>query len=393
MFRLTPKPQPTAGAARRAGFRSGALVLSRGRGAAAHSPAASNVRRAAQARGRHASRGLSLIELLLAATLTILILTVAFTLMDQLLNVAGEATQTAELDQNLQAAANLISQDLTMAGAGIPIGGIPLPSKNNAPMPVTRPGIAGILFPATNLQISAITPGFGLGPPQSGATVDDAYGSGALTDSDEITILEVDSQSQISAYPLASINAAGSQVTFNSNTNFGSGPEALAKGDLILLENTNGSALGMITNLNGDQAEFAASDPLNLNQPSAASGNIASLASGGSYPSTTAYRVEMITYYLDFSIPSRPRLMRQIDDHAPQPVATGITGLQLSYNLSDGKTVDDRNPANANQIRQVNIVISGRSAEPSLKTHQYYTNSIATAVAIRNLEFTNHYAN
>ena len=392
MFRLTPNPPPPAGAARRDRSRAGAPVLSRRRGAAALKPAPGDAR-TPRARGRRASRGLSLLELLLAATLTVLILTVAFTLMDQLLNVAGEATQTAEMDQNLQAAANLIAQDLTMAGAGIPIGGIPLPSKNGAPMPVTRPGIAGILFPATNLQISAITPGFGLGPPQSGATVDDAYGSGALTDSDEITLLEVDNQSQISAYPLASITPSGSQITFNSNTNFGSGPEALAKGDLILLENTNGAALGMITNLNGDQAEFAASDPLNLNQPSAASGNIASLASGGSYPSTTAYRVEMITYYLDFSNPSLPRLMRQIDEHTAQPVATGITGLQFSYDLADGKTVDDRNPANANQIRQVNIVISGRSAEPSLKTHQYFTNSIATAVAIRNLEFTNHYAN
>lgn len=344
---------------------------------------------------RRGTRGFSLLELLLAAVLTILILTVAVTLMDQLFAVAGEATQTAAMDQNLRAAANLIAQDLTMAGAGIPIGGIPLPSKNNTPMPVTRPGIAGILFPAANLELNAITPGFGLGPPQTGATVDDAYGDGSLTDSDEITILEVDNQSQISAYPLASITPSGSQITFNANTNFGSGPEQLAKGDLVLLENTNGSALGMITNLNlnSDKAEFAASDPLNLNQPSAASGNIASLSSGGSYPSTTAYRLLMITYYLDFSLPSRPRLMRQINDETPQPVATGITGLQFSYNLSDGKTVDARNPSNPNQIRQVNIVISGRSAEPSLKTHQYYTNSIATAVAIRNLEFTNHYAN
>ncbi|MGH9534661.1 MAG: hypothetical protein ACRD2E_07365 [Terriglobales bacterium] len=338
------------------------------------------------------NRGFSLLELLLATTLTILMLVVAVTLMNQLFAVAAEATQTAAMNQNLRAAANLIAQDLGMTAAGIPIGGIPLPSKNSSPMPVTRPGVTGILFPANNLEISAITPGFGLGPSQAGATVDDAYGTGALTDSDEITLLQVDDQSQISAYPLASINTAGTQVTFNVNTNFGAGSEQLAKGDVLLLENVNGSALGMITGFSGDVAQLALGDPLNLNQPTATAGNIASLATGGTYPSTTAYRVLMITYYLDFSVPSRPRLMRQLDDDAAQPVATGITGLQFSYNLSDGVTVDDRNPANANQIRQVNIVISGRSEQPSHKTNQYYTNSIATAVAIRNLEFTNHYA-
>lgn len=381
MFRPTPK-------------KPGLELGARGSGRPRRWPAGRTVAAAGRAAARcRRSRGFSLLELLLASVLTILILVVAVTLMDQLFSVASMATQTAEMDQNLRAAANLISQDLTMAGAGIPIGGIPLPSKNGSPMPVNRPGIAGILFPATNLELNALTPGFGLGPSQSGATVDDAYGDGSLTDSDEITMLEVDNQSQISAYPLASITPSGSQITFNSNTNFGTGPEQLAKGDLILLENTNGSALGMITNLSGDKAEFAASDPLNLNQPSASSGNIASLASGGSYPSTTAYRLLMITYYLDFSLPNRPRLMRQVNDETARPVATGITGLQFSYNLSDGKTVDARNPSNPNQIRQVNLVISGRSAEPSLKTHQYYTNSIATAVAIRNLEFTNHYAN
>ncbi|MGH9508130.1 MAG: hypothetical protein ACRD2F_07525 [Terriglobales bacterium] len=360
MFRLTPNPPPAARRIR-------------------------NPRRGA--------RGFSLLELLLASALTILILTVAFTLMDQLFSVAGEATQTAEMDQNLRAAADLITQDLTMAGAGIPIGGIPLPSKNGTPMPVTRPGVAAILFPATNLQISAITPGFGLGPAQTGAAVDNAYGDGSLTDSDEITLLEVDDLSQINAYPLVSINSTGTQINFNAGTNFGTGPEKLAQGDLLLLENTNGSALGMITSISGDQVNLAVGDPLNLNQTSASSGNIASLATSGVYPATTAYQVLMITYYLDFSRPSRPRLMRQVDDQMAQPVATGITGLQFSYDLSDGTTNDDRNPPNANEIRQVNLVISGRSEEPSLKTHQYYTNSIATAVAVRNLEFTNHYAN
>src|SRR5579884_4279763 len=270
---------------------------------------------------RPRAAGFTLLEILVAASLALLMLGLGMMLFSSLLNISDEATATAEMNQNLRAAANLISQDLMMAAAGVPIGGLPLPSGANA-QPVNRPGPCCNTFPAALGVIPAISPGYGLGPSQASANVDTSYLAGAITNSDEITILEVDPLSQI-------------------------------------------------------------------NQPNAAAGNFAAILSGS--PPTTAYRLLMISYYLDFSNPNEPVLMRQLDDQAAMKVAAYITGLQFTYDLSDGKTIDQRTVLQPNQIRKVNFVISARSTHRSLKTGRYYTNSIATAVMIRNLEYRNGY--
>ena len=77
-------------------------------------------------------------------------------------------------------------------------------------------------------------------------------------------------------------------------------------GDLIILSNVHGSAIGMVTNVltNSNSLLFASSDPLNINQPSAANGNIAGLQDpgpGNKFPATTAARILLITYYLQQS--------------------------------------------------------------------------------------------
>ena len=70
----------------------------------------------------------------------------------------------------------------------------------------------------------------------------------------------------------SSINASGSQINLASVA-------GIKIGDLIILSNVHGSAIGMVTNvLTASSAlVFANSDPLNINQPSAASGNIPAL--------------------------------------------------------------------------------------------------------------------
>lgn len=335
---------------------------------------------------RPRATGFTLLEILVAASLALLMLGLGMMLFSSLLNISDEATATAEMNQNLRAAANLISQDLMMAAAGIPIGGLPLPSGANA-QPVNRPGPCCNTFPAALGVIPAISPGYGLGPSQASANVDTSYLAGAITNSDEITILEVDPLSQINQYPLAA--ESPTSITFNAGTNLGSGVSQLRTGDLLMLQNANGSALAMVTNINGDVVSLNAGDPLQINQPNAAAGNFAAILSGS--PPTTAYRLLMISYYLDFSNPNEPVLMRQQDDQAAMKVAANITGLQFTYDLSDGKTIDQRTVVQPNQIRKVNFVISARSTHRSLKTGHYYTNSIATAVMIRNLEYRNRY--
>ena len=97
----------------------------------------------------------------------------------------------------------------------------------------------------------------------------------------------------------SAINASGSQIDLANVT-------GVNIGDLIILSNVHGSAIGMVTNVltNSNSLVFANSDPLNINQPSAANGNIAALQDpgpGNKYPPTTAARILVISYYLQQS--------------------------------------------------------------------------------------------
>lgn len=167
-----------------------------------------------------------------------------------------------------------------------------------------------------------------------------------------------------------------------------------------MLTNTNGSALGMATLVDAttNKISFTSGDPLDLfklNQPAAASGTIAKLKNPGSpptYPSTYAYKVTMLTYFLDVTTDtSHPKLVRQIGAGAGSPVALDIYSLQLSYDLADGVTTNRRDPPTPNLIRKVNLFVSARSPEIARRTRQYFNNTISTAVTVRNLAYVNKY--
>jgi len=214
------------------------------------------------------------------------------------------------------------------------------------------------------------------------------------TQTDEVTIVMVNPNSNLNQYPLVTIanTSTESTITVDSRTDVGA---EVVVGDLVMFSNSNGSAMGMVTDVDptNNTIQFAIGDPLGLNQPAAESGTLPWLANAdGTYPPTVATKLTMISYYLDASDPSWPRLMRQEGASTPQPVALGITNLQVSYDLSDGVTVNVRSPATPNQIRKANLMISARSERRSRKSEQFFTNTINTAITIRNLAYKNKYA-
>jgi hypothetical protein len=128
----------------------------------------------------------------------------------------------------------------------------------------------------------------------------------------------------------------------------------------------------------------------------------------------------MITYYIDNTTnPQRPRLVRRMgnsddplkwndfDNNQGTVVAFDIEGLQISYDLVDGVN----NPSNVrmddddmsttgrcapsrcypNQIRKVNIMLSGRSRLPRRGTSEYFRNRLVTQVSLRSLAFVDRY--
>ena len=189
-------------------------------------------------------------------------------------------------------------------------------------------------------------------------------------------------------------------------------------GDLMLLRNVNGTAVGVVTAPpGGSTIQFSAGDPLQMN------GGIAGLANPGSnpatYPATTVNRLLMISYYIQpLNAQGNPlpfnaagatdfRLMRQVNALPPVPVAEHVVSLKFSYDLSDPNTAIETsnvfdakipNPGGGNpptipaynEIRNVYVSVVSRSARANPDGSFYYS-TLFTNVSPRNLSFHDRY--
>jgi hypothetical protein len=345
--------------------------------------------------------GSSLAELLVAMTITLIVVAVTLGMLTDAVRGNQHVTQTAGMVDNLRAGMNLMVQDLLQTGASIPTGGISVP---NGGLPINRPSPPGqnYSFPVGTTSLPGISPGAGLGPMILGQV------------SDIVTILYADNTlplnqtfiNDLNPPPPAtpcngSISASGDSMTVDpACTNIGLPGSAIQPGDLIMFSNTQGNTLQTVTQVSGQTVSFAAKDAFNLNQRTDPQGTIRQLQAppnSGNYPPTTATRVRMITYYLDnVTDPQRPRLVRQVNFNPPQPVAEVLEQFQLSYDFVDGVT----NPTNqktvpaglsANQTRMVNLLLAARSDIPDSQTRQFIRSNLTTQVSLRSMAFVDRY--
>ena len=332
-------------------------------------------------------QGFGMVEALIACTLFLVLMAATLGSLNDALGVNEKTNQMTDLEQNLRAGMNFMVQDFIQAGWAIPTGGIPIPSGAGT-LNVKRPGPPGTDYNfSPDVTISAISPGADLGPVGEGVN------------SDIVNILYGDNLIQLNAYPLASIAVNGASITVDARTPIsGAGVlNPIAPGDLILFNNPLGNALQYVSRVSNQIIYFDANDPLGLNQPGAPQGSINHLQSGGVFPPTTAMRIWMVSYYLDFTTdPAMPRLVRRINNRAGQVVALVLENLQLSYDLVDGVT----NPTNVksptapnsnNQIRKANVFLSGRSDAKVRNTNDYLHRDLTTQVSLRSLAFVNRY--
>ena len=355
---------------------------------------------------RSGASGFTLIEMTVAMGTGLVILGVAFTLLNQLIGVSESVVKIAEMNQNLRASTDLMVRDFTVAAGGIPIGGVSLPSGAGCTT-VKRPGPVAAAPTFSNCAagsmgvLPAISPGQGLGPTVNGKT------------SDEVTMISVDQRfavanvptalapTIIAAHPAACTIATctGWTLTVPAAPSIAAGSTtAVNVGDIFMFSNANGTALGMVTAVNSgaNTITFDKADPLGMNQPNSVAGSLSNLGPGGVYPSTKVYKILMSSYYLDNSQAGNPRLMRQISNGAAMAVADGINFLQISYDLSDGATTDVRDvlslaPHTPNEIRKVNLSIAANSQPLSGGKRQIFVNTINTAVTIRDLAYRSNY--
>src|SRR5579864_5696989 len=74
-------------------------------------------------------RGFSLLELLVASSIGLTVVLVMTSLFKTGMDATMRVTQRAETQQNMRAAIELMTKDISLAGAGLPSGGLQLPTN------------------------------------------------------------------------------------------------------------------------------------------------------------------------------------------------------------------------------------------------------------------------
>jgi Tfp pilus assembly protein PilW len=343
-------------------------------------------------KGQH---GLSLMEALVAMLVASIVLAAGATLVTKALQITDLITVRSEMQQDGRAAINSLLKDLSLSGTGLPVGGVQLPTGTNSTSSLLACAggvcfLTNHTFPGNHMY--PVLPDPNDGKVQQGTP-------------DAVTMVYIDRTLNLGT--ASAIAPSGSQVDVPSVT-------GVNIGDLIMLSNVHGSAIGMVTNTltTGNSLLLDSSDPLNINQPNAANGNIASLqdpGSGNKYPTTTVSRILVISYYLQQSAgpdgtfgndDDNWQLMRQVNGQQPVPVMDGVENLQLTYDVYDDTAssasstlVTNTKAANNTPglIRKINVVMNVRSPRKTGPTKSLSHLTLAAAVSPRNLSFRDRY--
>jgi prepilin-type N-terminal cleavage/methylation domain-containing protein len=351
-----------------------------------------------------ANRGFSLLELLVSMGIGLIVMAAMTSLFKTGMDSTFIVSQRAETQQNMRAAIEMLTKDINMAGAGLPTGGVQLPTGAGSSAQKFGCDQVGTCYvPAFNYAgnyMYGIIPGFSNGV-QGNAVVPAAPGQ----INDSITVIYADYN-----FPLFEYNvtfpggSTGTLVNVAPNPAFVPAPVAINSpggiqvGDLILISNSAGNAVGEVTGLTAGTISFANADALNMNQSGAASNNIKAIVVAPAVP-TVAYRLFAVTYYLTVPINGQlPRLMRQVNGLTPVPVADNIINLQFAYDVYNSTTnALDANQANPigvgespNLIQKINVIVMGESISPNRnrKSQNMY---LATSISARNMAFRNRY--
>lgn len=370
-------------------------------------------------RTNKSSAGFTLVEMLLALALGMVVVAAAVSLFTSAVNATFTVSQRAEMQQDIRAAQNMLTQDIGLAGAGMPTGGLALPAGagQNArygcdQTPTCHLGTTNsTALTFTNNYLYAIIPGY-----KQGITLDATQGA-----TDIITVDYTDAAFFLDCYQLTFNNSNGTSVNFtlpatplpgcdDATTQAVTSPAVgLTPGDLVMFTNGSNVAVGEVSSASGTSSPYTVTfnnlDPLYLNQSTATSGNIGSVVTnvGSVAANAVATRVFLITYYLDVQPDptggvGTPRLMRQVSGHSPIPVAENVANMQLTYDTYDTSGNLEVNLGDAGAslgvspslIRKVNILhLTLRSQIPGTTGYQGF--DVQTSVSARNLTYTNRY--
>jgi prepilin-type N-terminal cleavage/methylation domain-containing protein len=352
------------------------------------------------------SRGFSLMELMIAMALGLIVIGSTVQLFQMGMKSTKLVSQRAEMQQDMRAAIELMTKDISQAGAGLPTGGIQLPNGNGATpsrFACDQTGACHIpnvfTYPTGNYMYWVI-PGY-----QNGIEANAVIPSAPGTRSSSISVVYADFNFPLNEYNVTfPVGSNGTSVNIAPNPAYNPAPPlvtaagGLQVGDLIWLSNSAGNAIGEVTGYTNGSIAFANADALNFNQDAGGiTHNIASIAGVGS---ATANRIFVVSYYLNVPPAGQyPRLMRQVNGLAPVAVADNIINLQFaydSYNTTGNANVLDPNQPNPlgvgdsiNTLQKINISVMGQALSAAGDAQQNM--ALSTSVSARNMAFRNRY--
>ena len=370
---------------------------------------------------QHRAHGFSLVELVISMALMAVVLSGVFTVLVDATRANDTVRLSTQTNNNLRVAMDLLVRDVLQAGQGLPTGrvvGIPsgagaVPVRRPGPLdPTNDPDTIVAEFDSDNVALPAVTSGPDLGPAVAGQPTD------------MITLLAADSAFE--GVPLTQVT--NTSITVVPTVVINDSPDAardnIQVGDLIMLTKQSMSTLKYVTGVVNNTVQFAANDPLDLNQPGAAVvGTLAHYASlvpevakcpvvapgcVAVVPSV-ATRIRMVTYYLDpVDNGQGLRLMRRINSRPPTVVAFSMERLAFTFDIVD----DEDNPTDValdaadldgtgrcaplpcspNQARKVNVALTGRSARRHPQTGDFLRSTLSTQVSLRALALVDRYS-
>ena len=361
---------------------------------------------------RRGEAGYSLVELLVSMGITVVVVGTTMMAMNNALRATETAQMVTAMNGTLRTSMDLMVRDLLQVAAGLPPGHtLALPSGANSAAvllpgpPVGNNGLNTAFQTAVgDTSISAVMPGPGLGPVVNGVATD------------IVRVLMADN-----TFGDVAITAATSTtVTVTAAVNIATGVDRVVPGQLMMVEKGSTALLLQVTAVDTGARvlSFADTDSLNLNQPLAAAGSLTTLnatAPANTPSAVSLTRVRMITFYIDSTIPDHPRLVRRINNGDPTTfdntlgtaVAVDVENLQVSYDLADANAnasnvrfvAADLAPGgacnlvacNVNQIRKMNITLTGRSQRPATVSREYFRNAVSTQVSLRGMAFVDEY--
>ena len=384
--------------------------------------------------------GFSLLEMTIATALGTLVLGAALQLYSQGVAATWTVSQRAEMQQDFRAASNVLTRDMSLAGAGLPnAAAIALPTAVTPVYGCDQSscylGLAnntGATYPkqGTTPYLYGLIPGYNGGP-----TVSSPPGQ-----TDVITVVYTDTAFYLNCYA-PTITAKG-VVTFappvtvpatpwpppgclpsNVTPQNGVAPQnlndaviGLTPGDLVLMTFNNSTIVAEVTgavttsSANTFVVPFSNTDALHMNQTgSGATAGLNSVALNAVGAATAApcgrtgpCRIFVITYYIDNTV-SPPRLMRQVSGHTPMPVAENVVYLHFSYDLfndstntpyvgvADGGASEGLRPNQITKINIVNMDIDSSQYGAQYGQNGYQRLDLHTSVSARNLTYVNNY--